>query len=324
MEMRDGMRFEPPRFSADPGQEVVVSLENADTTHQQHNFLVLQPGKRLEVVQQSMELGEKGPKQGFIPVNPAIVVHSEVLDPEKESKVKFTMPAAKGIYPFICSMPGHGMIMYGAIYVGTKMPPLPKDPNLPPTVAQHAIPGGGQRPYVQRVFMPGAGPATIAVALPGEQNYCWDAGECRLRYAWRGDFIDASAHWRGNGKDLPVLSAPAWWRAEKEAFPLRIGSGKEPVKFHGYTLKDGLPEFHYSVGATDVFERITASPKNAGLAVHFRIPSAKQPVAFVAGSAAAPWASSTGALKDGVLSLQPAQAADFTVTLTEPPTPHQP
>jgi len=42
--MRDGMRFEPPRFVANPGDEVSVSLENADSTHQPHNFLVLLPG----------------------------------------------------------------------------------------------------------------------------------------------------------------------------------------------------------------------------------------------------------------------------------------
>ena len=155
-------------------------------------------------------------------MNPAILVHSEVVDPEKESQVRFTMPPQKGIYPFVCSMPGHGMIMYGAIYSGTKMPALAKDPNLPPTAVQHAIAGDGVRPFVQRIFMPESGPASIAVALPGTQNYCWDAGECRLRYVWRGDFVDASAHWRGNGKDLPVLPPAIWWRAEKEDFPLKI------------------------------------------------------------------------------------------------------
>ncbi|MEN8867291.1 MAG: cytochrome c [Akkermansiaceae bacterium] len=38
-------------------------------------------------------------------------------------------------------------------------------------------------PVVYRTFMPGASPAAFAVALTGNQNYCWDAGESRFRYA---------------------------------------------------------------------------------------------------------------------------------------------
>jgi hypothetical protein len=41
-----------------------------------------------------------------------------------------------------------------------------------------------------RMFMPGASPAAIAVALPGQDSLCWDAGQCRFRYAWSGGFVD--------------------------------------------------------------------------------------------------------------------------------------
>ena len=59
---------------------------------------------------QSLTLGDKGPAQDFVPVNPAIIVHSALLNPEGASEVHFKMPSEKGIYPYICSMPGHGMI----------------------------------------------------------------------------------------------------------------------------------------------------------------------------------------------------------------------
>jgi azurin len=319
IEMRDGMRFEPPRFEAKPGDDVIVSLENADTTHQPHNFLVLMPGKREEVVMQSLTLGDKGPAQEFVPVNPAIIVHSALLNPDGTSTVHFKMPAEKGIYPYICSMPGHGMIMYGAIYSGVKMPALAKDKNIPPQAAQIATPGGGQRPYIQRIFMPNSGPASIAVALPGTLNYCWDAGECRLRYTWRGAFIDASAHWRGNGKELAAVPAEPWWSAERGKFPLKLsGAGAPPaVKFLGYKIDAGLPEFHYEVGETEVFEKITPAPGDTGLVLHFRIPKAAHPLEFSLTSANAKLTGSAGAFDSGILRLTPAQAADFTVTLTD-------
>jgi uncharacterized cupredoxin-like copper-binding protein len=319
VEMRDGMRFDPPRFEVKPGDEVSVSLENEDSTHQPHNFLVLQPGKREEVVKQSLELGDKGPAQGFIPENPAIIAHSALLNPEAATTIHFKMPAQPGIYPFICSMPGHGMIMYGAIYSGVKMPVLSKDPNIPPMAAQVATPGGGQRPYIQRIFMPNSGPASIAVALPGALNYCWDAGQCRLRYAWRGAFIDASSYWRGNGRDMAVVPVDPWWSARKGDFPLKIAdSGAEPsVKFLGYKIDAGLPEFHYEIGGTEVFEKITPAPGDAGIVMRFRIPKAARPVEFRLASANAKLASSAGAFEAGALKLTPAQAADFTVTLTD-------
>jgi azurin len=319
MEMRDGMRFEPPRFEAKPGDDVIVSLENADSTHQPHNFLVLQPGKREEVVMQSLALGDKGPEQEFVPVNPAIIVHSALLNPDGTSTVHFKMPAEKGIYPYICSMPGHGMIMYGAIYSGVKMPPLAKDKNIPPQAAQIATPGGGQRPYIQRIFMPNSGPASIAVALPGALNFCWDAGECRLRYTWRGAFIDASAHWRGNGKELPAVPAEPWWSAEKGKLPFHIpnAGGAPRIRFLGYKIEGGLPEFHYEVSDTEVFEKIAPTPGDTGLVLHFRIPKAAHPLEFNLASANAKVASSAGAFDSGILRLTPAQAADFTVTLTD-------
>jgi azurin len=319
VEMKDGMQFDPPRFEVKPGDDVTVSLENTDSTHQPHNFLVLMPGKRMEVVMQSLALGEKGPAQEFVPVNPAIIVHSSLLNPDGATTVHFTMPAEKGIYPYICSMPGHGMIMYGAIYSGVKMPALAKDKNIPPQAAQVAMPGGGQRPYIQRIFMPNSGPASIAVALPGNLNYCWDAGECRLRYVWRGAFIDASAHWRGNGKELAAVPAEPWWSAGIGTFPFKIAdAGAAPaVKFLGYKIGAGIPEFHYDIGETEVFEKITPAPDDKGLTLHFRIPKAAHPLEFNLTSANAKLTSSVGAFDSGALRLTPAQAADFTVTLTD-------
>lgn len=317
--MRDGLRFDPPRVSAKAGDEIVVNLENADSTHQMHNFLVLQPGKLQVIVQAAMDLGENGPAKGFIPQSPEIIVHSAVLDPEGKTVVKFKLPDAPAVYPYVCTMPGHGMVMYGAIYADVPMPPLAKDPNIPPTAVQAMVAGGGRRPFVQRMFVPDAGPAAIAVALQGDQNFVWDAGQCRLRYAWNGGFIDASDYWRGNGRDLAKLLGEPWWNAPIDEFPIRIGDGKTTpkIKFLGYKLEKGLPEFHYRVDETEVFEKITEGKTHGSLSLHYRIPKLAKPLTYrAADSNFARWSSSVGAFKDGALTLTPAQAAAFTLTLT--------
>ena len=84
--------------------------------------------------------------------------------------------------------------MYGALYVDSEFPErLIDDPNVPQIVREalaenSAADAKAERPNVVRAFLPDAGPAAIAVALPGDQNFCWDAGNCRLRYLWSGEF----------------------------------------------------------------------------------------------------------------------------------------
>lgn len=321
--MRDGLRFEPPRFSAKPGEEIILEIENVDATQQTHNFLLVKPGRRDAVVQEALALGDQGPAQSFVPKNPDVILHTALLEVDKIATLKFRVPTEAGIYPYVCTFPGHALVMFGALYAGVPEPPLAQDPNIPPTTMLAMIAGAGRRPFVQRMFMPGAGPAAIAVALPDEQNVCWDAGQCRLRYAWKGAFIEASAHWRGKGGDLATLPGSPWWSAPKNDFPLRFGAPDRavaPVQFLGYRLDGGVPEFRYRVGEQEVFEKITSAESGSGITLHFRVPNARELV-FWRGAAEtkAEARSSAGEWVTGSLRVTPEQASDFTVTLKPRP-----
>jgi azurin len=316
--MRDGLRFDPPRIAAQPGETLVFTLDNADSTHQPHNFIIARPGKRDAVVQQALALGERGPSSEFAPEGEDVLLHSALLAPEQTQKLTFRVPDEPGIYPYVCTFPGHGAAMYGALYVGVPMPALDADPHVPPATAQRYIVGEGRRPFTQRMFVPDAGPAAIVVALEGGQNFCWDAGQCRLRYVWSGAFIDATDHWKGNGKDLAKLPARPWWTAPRDAFPLRIGDvgGPAPaVKFLGYRLHKGLPEFHYRLEGVEVFEKIDAAPEG-GISLTFRIPNPPGAIHLaLPASDQGEWSSSVGTWTAGALTIPPGSAPSFTITL---------
>ena len=128
----------------------------------------------------------------------------------------------------------------------------------------YASPSMRKRPQVQRIFMPEAGPAAIAVAVTDELHYCWDAGECRLRYIWKGDFIDGWTVWRGNGNGFAKIQGEVLLREKKS--PLIIPASSGSPRFLGYSLKDGLPTFRWRVGKIEVMERI--SPTANGKALH--------------------------------------------------------
>lgn len=321
-----GLRFDPPRFVVEPGAKVKVNLENADDMA--HNFVITKPDARMEVVNAAMTL-QVTPDADFIPKTDKILQHSPVLLPGKKASLSFTAPTAEGVYPYVCTYPGHGIVMYGAMYVTSKprdpLPPLAKDMNIPENVrtlgeaqvlhAYQEVP-----PYVCRIFVRDTGPASMAVALPGNQNYCWDAGACRLRYAWFGAFLDPMPHWTGNGDGLAEVLGRIYYRAPA-GMQLRLGAGdQEPqVKFLGYRLVQRFPEFHYTVNGVEVRELIKPQ-HHGGLELTFTLTNPTEPVLYkIDPKGGAVFAASVGEFKEGVLALTAAQAKSFTITLTEVP-----
>ncbi|MDP6794846.1 MAG: plastocyanin/azurin family copper-binding protein [Verrucomicrobiota bacterium] len=272
-----GLQYDKPRFEALPGQDVMLTFRNSD--EMAHNLVIVASGTRLEIVQAALTMM---PDSGYIPNNSAVLWHTPVLKPDESAGLKFKAPHKKGIYPYVCTYPGHGLIMYGAMYVGIKMPVLAQDQNVPPMArvqsvnkSLHAWPH--RRPLMYRIFMPDASPAAIAVALPHGISYCWDAGTCHLRYAWIGGFIDPMPVWKGNGNGLAEIIGTRFYSAPKDC-PIRVDGALYTVRFKGYRKIEGHPEFHYTVSNLDIYERITALPDGMGLKRHFRMPNAKEPV----------------------------------------------
>jgi cytochrome c551/c552 len=138
----------------------------------------------------------------------------------------------------------------------------------------YASPSMRKRPQVQRLFMPDAGPAAIAVAVNDTLHYCWDAGECRLRYIWRGDFIDGWPVWRGNGNGLARIQGDILLREERNPFPFRDffdSALPPPPKFLGYRLVDGLPVFRWNRMGWEVTESLRPTPDGKSLVRSFHI-----------------------------------------------------
>ncbi len=319
-----GLRYDVPRFVVPPNVPVRLEFSNADDMA--HNLVITAPGARMEIVTAAMTM-PLTPEQTFIPPSDKVLWHVPVLVPGKSATLKFTAPSVEGVYPYVCTYPGHGLIMFGAMYVSTakKMPPLVNDNNVPEIAretqaidALHAFPP--QPPYVYRTFMRDCGPAAIAVALPDSQNYGWDAGACRLRYVWRGGFVDPRAHWGGNGDAFAEVTGRIYYRAEA-GFPLRLGSAdKVPkVKFRGYRLMERYPEFQYEMDGVEVRELIKPL-HHGGFSQTFTIGQISVPLYFVSGQkTGATLTSSAGAFQKGILELAPLQARQFTITYTEIP-----
>ena len=116
-----GLQFDKPRFTAEPGQEIELTFKNPDDMA--HNLVFTQPGQRMAVVQATIALP---PDPERIIKHTAILTQTPTLKPNASAVLKFTAPKAKGIYPYVCTLPGHGLLMYGAMYVARPCPIWPR------------------------------------------------------------------------------------------------------------------------------------------------------------------------------------------------------
>ena len=321
----EGLKFDVPRFVVRPGTRINLTLDNYDDMA--HNLVVTLPGSRLRVVNTALGLGAQAMKLNYVPRTPDVVAHTAVVEPGNSEKISFILEQ-EGIYSYVCTYPGHGLVMYGAIYVTRKpasVPALDKDPNVAGNrkdeMAGHAHhmpdhPYELKYPAIYRTFMPDSGPASIAVGLTPKESYCWDAGACRLRYAWTGGFIDQSDHWNGNGKKPTHVIGDIYFK-DKGGFPIRFGTADRlpDVQFKGYRLINRYPEFRYFVNGIEVREMIKPLKTGRGLVRHFTLGAVSGPVYFACKPGdGVKYRSSVGKIQDGMVRL-PVGTKSFTITM---------
>jgi putative heme-binding domain-containing protein len=64
----------------------------------------------------------------FIPRSDKVLVASRLIQPEQTDSIFFEVPKEPGIYPYVCTYPGHWRRMYGALYVVADLPAWEADP----------------------------------------------------------------------------------------------------------------------------------------------------------------------------------------------------
>jgi azurin len=333
----NNLQYDVVRFKVRPGSKVKITLNNVSDMG--HNFLITKPGQRVNVVNAAQQLAEKGPQMDYIPRIDAVLWSIPVVSPGQTKSITFTAPTQAGIYPYVCTYPGHGFIMYGAMYVtlDETLADIRNDVNIPESRRQDEAPGEKENvqveksasvsphpynlipPYLYHVFIEGASPAAIAVHLPNDLSYCWDAGTCRLDFAWHGGFLDMSDLWKGHFDASAKILGDIFFRDNTD-YPIRLGENAivPAIKYKGYRLIDRYPEFHYTLNGLDVYELIRPKADSFGLIRIFRIPKADRVVWFFSNrhDDAIEYEFSAGHLKDKMLKLSTVEAKEFTITMT--------
>ena len=109
------MSYDVKELTVKAGKKIKLTFANPD--FMPHNIMLVQPGKADEIGNQALVMGAKGFENGFTPDNTNIIWHTKMIDHDGEEAIQFTAPAAPGDYPYLCSFPGHHLVMRGMLHV---------------------------------------------------------------------------------------------------------------------------------------------------------------------------------------------------------------
>ena len=112
--VKEKLLYDVKEFTTRTGQKVTVTFKNNDFPP--HNILFVKPGTADEVAALAVAMGAEGFAKQYRPNTDKILWGSSMLDNGQEATIEFTAPAP-GDYPYLCTFPGHHMLMRGVMRV---------------------------------------------------------------------------------------------------------------------------------------------------------------------------------------------------------------
>jgi len=109
------MKYDVPELTVKAGKKIRLTFANPD--FMPHNLVLTNPGKADEVAALALGLGAKGFELGFVPQSSEIIWASKLLDHGMEEVIEFVAPDKPGDYPYVCTFPGHSLLMRGMMHV---------------------------------------------------------------------------------------------------------------------------------------------------------------------------------------------------------------
>ena len=112
-----GLKFNTSRIEAKAGEKVIFIFPNDDSSGMVHNLAIITPGSTQTVLDAAVAMGADGLKKNFIPEIPELLASTPQVAQGMKYTLYFSVPEEPGNYHFICTYPGHGLIMQGIFAV---------------------------------------------------------------------------------------------------------------------------------------------------------------------------------------------------------------
>lgn len=110
-----GLKFDQTLLTVKAGSRVRLVFRNSDDML--HNFVLTRPGRGQAVGEAAMALGIDGNAKSFVPDSDDVLYHTALIQPETSDTIFFTAPTTPGDYDYVCTFPGHSLLMKGILRV---------------------------------------------------------------------------------------------------------------------------------------------------------------------------------------------------------------
>src|SRR5690606_20603638 len=112
---RPGLQFDISEVKVKAGSRIKWVFNNNDDML--HNCVITRPGTAAAAGEAALGLGLKGSEMQYVPLSDDILYHTNLLQPGSSETVYFTAPTKPGTYQYVCTFPGHHMLMQGKLVV---------------------------------------------------------------------------------------------------------------------------------------------------------------------------------------------------------------
>lgn len=110
------LMYDKKTLTAKAGK-IKITMDNKSAIPQPHNICMLKPGTKDKVIAlaNAMLTDPNAMAKDYVPDSPDIIQHTKLIQPGQSGFVEVTLEA--GEYPYLCTFPGHAILMNGVLTV---------------------------------------------------------------------------------------------------------------------------------------------------------------------------------------------------------------
>ena len=117
IETGSNLSFRTRSFQVKPGELIALTLKNPDVVP--HNWALLKPGTLKQVGDLTNKLisDPDAMLRQYVPETDSVLAFTDIVLPREQFTIYFKAPQEPGSYPYLCTFPGHWLVMNGEMIV---------------------------------------------------------------------------------------------------------------------------------------------------------------------------------------------------------------
>ena len=113
----NNLSFATKTIKAKAGETLALTFDNPDVVP--HNWALLKPGTlpRVGALANKLISDPEAAIKQYIPDTTDVIAFTDIVLPKQQFTIYFTVPEQPGKYPYLCTFPGHWLVMNGILEV---------------------------------------------------------------------------------------------------------------------------------------------------------------------------------------------------------------